>query len=71
MGDVIGRGMLCALVLACAVRMGIEPRPVAAQSVESSGPEFPSNESYLRLLAPGNEAYRTLDGDRMKRFVAE
>ena len=71
MGDVIGRGVLCVLVLACAVRMGIEPRPVAAQSVESSGLEFPSDESYLRFLAPGNEAYRTLDGDRMKRLVAE
>ena len=71
MGVVIGRGVLCALVLACAVRMGIEPRPVAAQSVEPSGLEFPSDESYLRLLAPGNEAYRTLDGDRMKRLVAE
>ena len=71
MGDVIGRGLLCALLLACAVRIGVEPRPVAAQSVERSGPEFPSDESYLRLLAPGNEAYRTLDGDRMKRLVAE
>ena len=71
MGDVIGRGGLCALILACAVPMGIEPRPLSAQSVESSGLEFPSDESYLRLLAPGNEAYRTLDGDRMKRLVAE
>ena len=71
MSDVIGRRALCALVLACAVGMGIGPLPVAAQSVESSGLEFPSDESYLRLLAPGNEAYRTLDGDRMKRLVAE
>jgi hypothetical protein len=71
MSDEIGRSALCALVLACTVWMGIGPRPVAAQSVESSGLEFPSDESYLRLLAPGNEAYRTLDGDRMKRLVAE
>ena len=71
MGDVLGRGTLCALVLACGVWMGIEPRPVAAQSVASSGLEFPSDESYLRFLAPGNQAYRTLDGDRMKRLVAE
>ena len=71
MSDVIQRSMLSALVLTCAVSMGIAPRPVAAQSVASSGPEFPSDESYLRLLAPGNEAYRTLDGHRMKRLVAE
>ena len=71
MGDVTERNLLCTLVLACAVQMGIEPGSVAAQSVESSGLEFPSDESYLRLLAPGNEAYRTLDGDRMKRLVAE
>ena len=36
--------------------MGIETRPRAAQSVESSGLEFPSDEAYLRLLVPGNEA---------------
>ena len=71
MSDVVQRSMLSALVLTCAVSMGIAPRPVAAQSVASSGPEFPSDKSYLRLLAPGNEAYRTLDGHRMKRLVAE
>ena len=71
MGDVTERNLLCALVLACAVQMGIEPRPVAAQSVESSGLEFPSDQSYLRFLAPGNDAYRALDGDRLKRLVAE
>ena len=71
MDEVIKRSMLCALVLASAVHMGIEPRPAAAQSVQSSGSDFPSDESYLRLLAPGNEAYRTLDGGRMKRLVAE
>ena len=54
MGIVIGRGMLCTLALACAVRMGIETRPLAAQSVESSGLEFPSDGSYLRLQAPGD-----------------
>ena len=48
MGDVIGRGMLCTLALACAGLIGIETRPVAAQSVESSGLEFPSDGSYLR-----------------------
>ncbi len=71
MGDVIGRGVLCTLTLACAVRMGIETRPVEAQSVESSGLEFPSDGSYLRLQAPGNEAYQALDGYRMKQLVAE
>ena len=71
MGDVIGRGMLCTLALACAGQMGIETRPVAAQSVESSGLEFPSDGSYLRLQAPGNEAYQALDGYRMKQLVAE
>ncbi len=71
MGDVIGRGMLCTLALACAGQMGIETRPVAAQSVESSGLEFPSDGSYLRLQAPGNEAYQALDGSRMKQLVAE
>jgi len=72
MGDVVERSTLCAVVvLTCAVQLGIEPRPVAAQSVESAGLEFPSDESYLRFLAPGHDAYRTLDGDRMKRLVAE
>ncbi len=71
MGIVIGRGMLCTLALACIVRMGFETRAVAAQSVESSGLEFPSDEAYLRLLVPGNESYRTLDGYRMKQLVAE
>ena len=71
MGIVIGRGMVCTLALACAVRMGIETRPLAAQSVESSRLEFPSDEAYLRLLVPGNESYRTLDGYRMKQLVAE
>ena len=72
-GDVIERSLLCALVLTCAVQLAIETRPVAAQSVESSssGLEFPSDQSYLRFLAPGNDAYRTLDGDRMKRLVTE
>ena len=71
MGIVIRRGMLCTLTLACAVRMGIETRPLAAQSVESSGLEFPSDGSYLRLQAPGNEAYQALNGYRMKQLVAE
>ena len=73
MGDAIKRSVLGALVLAGAVHIGIAPRPVAAQSAESSssGLEFPSDQSYLRFLAPGNDAYRTLDGDRMKRLVAE
>jgi hypothetical protein len=47
------------------------PRPMAAQSVTLSGPEFASDASYLRLLAPGNEVYRPLDGHRMKRLVDE
>ncbi len=66
-------GALCALVLTCVVQLGAESRPAAAQSPESSSaaPEFPSEESYLRLLSPGNEAYRTLDGDRMKQLVVE
>ena len=71
MGIVIGRGLLCTLALACAVRMGIETRPLTAQSVESSGLEFPSDGSYLRLQAPENEAYQALDGYRMKQLVAE
>ncbi len=71
MGNGNERRLVCALVLACAVTMGIEPRAVAAQPVESSRPEFPADESYLRLIAPGNDAYQTLDGDRMKRLVAE
>ena len=71
MSNVIQRSMFSALVLTCAVSLGMVPRPVAAQSVALSGPEFPSDESYLRLLAPGNEAYRPLDGHRMKRLVDE
>ena len=73
MGDAIKRSVIGALVLACAVQWGLAPRPVAAQSVEqsASGLEFPSDQSYLRFVAPGNDAYQTLDGDRMKRLVAE
>ena len=69
MSDVIQRSMLSALAVTCAVSMGIAPRPAAAQPVASSGPEFPSDEAYLRLLTPGNETYRTLDGHRMKRLL--
>jgi hypothetical protein len=74
MGDAIGRSMFGALVLICAVQMGIEPRAVAAQSVESAESPalaFPPDESYLRLRVSGDDPYRTLDGDRMKRLVAE
>ncbi len=71
MSDVIQRGILSTLLLTCVVLLGITPRPVAAQSVALSEPEFASDESYLRLLAPGNEVYRPLDGHRMKRLVSE
>jgi hypothetical protein len=69
----IRRSTLCALVLTCAVQLGAEPRLAAAQSPESSSsaPKFPGDESYLRWLSPGNEAYMTLDGDRMKQLVVE
>ena len=67
----MGPWMLGALVVACLAEMSIETRPLAAQSVESSGLEFPADGSYLRLEAPGNEAYQALDGYRMKRLVAE
>ena len=70
MGDAIGRGTRCALLLVCAALIGIASRPVAAQPVESSGLKFPSDEACLRFLAPGNDAYRTLDGNRMKRGAA-
>ena len=69
MDIVAGRPLLFPLAVACIARMGIEAHPVSAQSVESSGLEFPSDGSYLRLQASGNEAHQALDGYRMKRAV--
>ena len=41
MGIVVGRGMLCTLALACAVRMGIETRPLALSRWSHPGSSFP------------------------------
>ena len=68
MGIVIGRGMVCMLALACAVRMGIETRPVAAQSVESSGLEVFLGRGLPAITRPGKRSHRTLDGYRMTTF---
>lgn len=63
-------GAFYALTVMCAMQVGIGPRPAAAQPADA-GPQFPPDESYLRLRTPGAEAYETLDGDRMKRLVEE
>ena len=63
--------MLVAVALACTVAVGAGMHRVTAQSAQSAALAFPSDESYLRLLAPGNETYQVVDGSRMKRLVAE
>ncbi len=43
----------------------------AAPTGESGGLNFPSDQSYLRAAVPGNEAYDSIDGMRMKQLVEE
>jgi hypothetical protein len=42
-----------------------------APSGESGGLQFPADQSYLRAAIPGNEAYDSIDGMRMKQLVEE
>ena len=43
----------------------------AAPTAESGGLNFPADQSYLRAAVPGNEAYDSIDGMRMKQLVEE
>jgi hypothetical protein len=69
-----------ALLLAapCAQAQNSQTRPQSgnnmsctAPSAESGGLQFPADQSYLSAAIPGNEAYDSIDGMRMKQLVAE
>ena len=69
-GDAIRRSILDGLAFACLG--GVLAPPVAAQIAESSGLEFPPDESYLQYpVDPKDRAYLAIDGLRMKGYVAE
>ena len=70
MAKCIQRRVVGVLALMCAGWIGSGAGPTA-QTPESPALDFPPDESYLRALAPGNERYRGLDGQRMKRLVSE
>ena len=69
-----------ALLLAtpCAQAQDSQARPQAgnimsctAPTGESGGLGFPPDQSYLSAAVPGNEAYDSIDGMRMKQLVEE
>ena len=66
------------LATSCAQAQNSQARPqsgnnmsCAAPTGESGGLSFPEDQSYLSAAVPGNEAYDSIDGMRMKRLVEE
>jgi hypothetical protein len=47
------------------------PSACIAPSAQTEGLEFTADSSYLRLSSSGNEAYASINGERMKRLVEE
>jgi hypothetical protein len=47
------------------------PSACIAPSAQTEGLEFTPDSSYLQLSSPGNEAYASIDGERMKRLVEQ
>jgi len=47
------------------------PSACIAPSEQTGGLEFTPDSSYLQLSNPSNEAYASIDGDRMKRLVEQ
>jgi len=47
------------------------PSACIAPSEQTAGLDFTSDSSYLRLSSAGNEAYASIDGERMKRLVEQ
>ena len=47
------------------------PGACTAPSEQTDGLDFPADSSYLRFNKAGNEAYNTINGERMKRLVKE